>query len=368
MSKVLILGFAKVAYMPYLNFYLESLDKETEIHLVTWQRDQKRDKEINDTRVKMYVFTREQKDEVLKIGKIWNFYRYRRYVLKIMNQNRYDRVIVLHTLPGVIMADKLLKHFQGRFLFDYRDYTYEGFAPFRKIVGNLVEASYATFVSSDAFREALPKTNNIYTSHNLLVDSLQHREVRNSLPRERSPIRIAFWGFIRHEGINCKLIQALGNDQRFELHYYGREQQTALHLKQLVQEQHFTNVFFHGAYSPNDRYCFAAQTDLIHNMYENDAGTQKAMGNKYYDGVVFRIPQLCTKDSFMGERVSREGVGYEVGSDFCDLGNQIKQYYDSLNWSNFNKACDCTVNKIVEEYGVGREKIREFGSEPELLV
>lgn len=359
MKKVLILGFAKAAYMPYLNFYLEALDGRAELHVVTWQRDHTPDQKLSD-HIVIHSFQREQKDEGGKFSKLGNFARYRAFVRTLLKQQSFDRIIVLHTLPGVLLADTLCREFRGRFLFDYRDYTYEGFAPFRALVGRLVRASFATFVSSDAFRPVLPDLEKVYTSHNLLTDSLNHRAVRSSLPREHAPLRIAFWGFIRHEDLNRQLIELLGGDDRFELHYYGREQQTAWKLKALAEARHDSNVFFHGAYLPEDRYTFAAQTDLIHNMYENDPATQKAMGNKYYDGIVFRIPQLCTKGSYMGERVTEERTGLALELSAPDAAEQIIRYYSGLDWSRFEQACDLTVSLCRKQYMEGREIIRQF--------
>jgi len=40
--KVLILGFSKIKYMPYLNFYLGNMSAtKNDIHLIYWNRDLK---------------------------------------------------------------------------------------------------------------------------------------------------------------------------------------------------------------------------------------------------------------------------------------------------------------------------------------
>ena len=64
-------------------------------------------------------------------------------------------------------------------------------------------------------------------------------------------------------------------------------------------------MFFHGEYKPEDRYTFVRSTDLIHNIYK-DRNMMLAMGNKYYDGLIFYIPQLCMKGSFMGEKCAEK--------------------------------------------------------------
>ena len=347
--------------MPYLNFYLEALDgTSTEIHVVTWRRDGERDITLNSDKIFVHEFVQNQKDEVAKRSKIGNFLKYRAFVIHLMEKENFDKIIVLHTLPAVLISDKLIHNYNRRFILDYRDYTYENFAPFKSLIGKLVNSSYATFVSSDAFRVALPNVDKIYTSHNLLVDSLAYRDVRSGQDRIHVPIRIAFWGFIRHEKINEEIVKKLGGDRRFELHYYGREQQTAWNLKALTESCGFTNIFFHGAYLPQDRYDFAEKTDLIHNMYENDPGMQKAMANKYYDGIIFRIPQLCTVGSYMGDRVLRENVGIALNPYEDDFADQIVKYYSQINWKVFDAECDTATKQVVSEYEAGKTVIQSL--------
>lgn len=359
--KVLILGFSKIAYMPYVNFYLEALrDVKAEIHVVCWLRDNEPDSKLDYKRVIIHVFKKNQADEVAKVSKLGSFFRYRRYVMDLLRYEQFDRIITLHTFPAVLMVDVLLRQYRDKFIMDYRDYTYEKVWLFRRVIHNLVKASYATFVSSDAFREMLPQMDKVYTSHNLLVESLKYRNVHPSSNGVVEPIRVSFWGFIRHEKINAEIIRKLGNDRRFELHYYGREQRTALILKNFVDKEGFKNVFFHGTYKPQDRYTFAAQTDMIHNMYENDEGTKLAMGNKYYDGIIFRIPQICTKGSYMGDRVELRKVGIAVDPYNPDFPELLYVFFQSYNRNEFTANCDAELETVIDQYEKGNIIIRHF--------
>ena len=266
-------------------------------------------------------------------------------------------MIFLHSLSGVLINDFLIKNYKGRYIFDYRDSTFEGFAPFKKIIHRLVKNSYATFVSSDAFRKLLPACENIYTSHNLLEDSLEHRNEKEQYGTESDKIRMSFWGFIRHEDINKEIIKKIGADDRFELHYYGREQQTALNLKMFKEEIGAENVFFHGEYVPEDRYEFVRNTDLIHNIYL-DKNIMMAMVNKYYDGIIFKIPLVCMKGSFMAKRAENAGVGKGFDPYDDDFTDKIYSYY--MNISNLTCACDKELNKILKEYRLGIELLQNI--------
>jgi len=359
--KILIVGFTKLKYMPYKNFYLDNIDhKVNDIHLLYWNRDCKQEDLSQYNSLTLHEFLCYQEDEVPKKFKLHSFLKYRTYVKSVIQKNNYDFIIILHTLPGILIIDDLLKRYSGKYILDYRDSTYEEFLLFKKMVHLMVRNSSVTFVSSDAFRKYLPSDKRIYTSHNILIDSLHHREDKDKKGIPSEKIRMAFWGFIRHEEINKKIIAQVTKDKRFELHYYGREQETALNLKRYAKEIMADNVYFHGEYKPEDRYEFINNTDVIHNIY-NDNNMMLAMGNKFYDGIIFRLPQLCMKGSFMGERVEKFQVGL-----MCDPREEfflenVYKYYSNLDRNAFNNNCDIALDSVLKEYQYGVNIVKNIG-------
>lgn len=343
-----------------MNFYLDNIEQtNNEIHILYWNRDLKKEDTSHLKHVVLHEFKCKQEDDVSRLSKIGSFIKYRNFALSLLKNDQFDFIFVLHSLTGVVIADKLIKQYSNRYIFDYRDSTYEGFTPFKAVVGKLVKSSYATFVSSDAFRSFLPydEKYKIFTSHNILIDSLAHREDKELYGIMSSKIRIAFWGFIRHEEINLKLIDKISKDSRFELHYYGREQQIAKNLKNYVFNHHIDNVFFHGEYNPDDRYKFVRETDLIHNIYY-DNNMMLAMGNKYYDGIIFRIPQLCMKGSYMATRSSNAKIGFACNPNDSDFTEQIYRYYTFLDKSEFSETCNRELDRVYAEYLKGITVIR----------
>ena len=349
--KILLMGFTKIKYMPYMNFYLNNINRtKHEVHILYWNRDLRGEDLTKYQGCVLHEFKCYQEDDVSKFSKINSFVKYRKFAKNLLTNEDYNFIFVLHSLTGVLIADILKKQYYNRYIFDYRDFTYEGFIPFKKIVASITKNAYATFVSSDAFRKFLPKDceEKIYTSHNLLEESLKHRNEKELYNVKSEKIRISFWGFIRQENINREIIRKISNDIRFELHYYGREQQAAFNLKSYVQEIGATNIYFHGEYIPKERYEFVRNTDIIHNIY-CDANTMIAIGNKYYDGIIFRIPQLCMNGSFMGETVEKNGVGLQcdpANEQFCNI---IYDYYTKINKEEFKKNCDDTLISILDE-------------------
>lgn len=354
--KILLLGFAKIKYMPYMHFYLNQMDtRQHEVHLLYWNRDCVPEEQPSNVICHEFLYSME--DDIPKRRKVSGFCRYREFAIRLLRQEKFDMIVVMHSLPGVLLHRYLRSNYRGKYIFDYRDETYEGFPPYRSVIHKLVSGAYATFVSSDGFRTLLPEEKNIYTSHNVISDANVHR--RESLFRENGPLRIAFWGYIRHEKLNRTLIQRISDDSRFELHFYGREQGIARNLKEYAAKIGAQNVFFHGAYEPGDQDGFADQTDLLHNIYANDEKPNQklAMTNKYYDGLVYRLPQLCMKESYMGCRIETDGLGLACDPEEHDFTDKVWEYYHSLDLSVFSCCCDERLNQVIKEYEKGRSVI-----------
>ena len=360
--KVLLLGFGKIAYMPYMNFYLDTLSGRDDIvfELIYWDRDGKPDAQIPPQISKAYKFEAHLEEQLPFKKKLKFFLRYRIFALNVLRANRYDKIIVLHTTPGLTLLDYLRRHYRGRYVLDFRDVSYEYIPIYRKLVGKLAEGSAITYVSSDAFRKYLPDLRKIFTIHNFSQEALEHKMLRCEEPRAREVLRVCYWGLVRQAEVNKKVMDALGNDPRFELHYYGRMQQAGRDMEQYAAEKQYSNVFFHGQYMPDERYGFAKETDLIHNIYDLGTTAGNAMGNKYYDGIIFGIPQICTKGSHMGKEIEEHRIGIALDLEDRAIADKTFSYYHSLDWNQFEKACDEALVEVLNEQDHAKKKLLEF--------
>lgn len=348
--------------MPYASFYLDKIDfSGNQVSIVYWNRDlQEEDLSNYDSSIKFYEFKRRMEDNIDKRKKLKSFWYYRKFVKKILSGNTFDAIISLHTLPGLLVMDSLLRKYRKKYILDYRDSTFESNPIFGSMVKRLAKNARTVFVSSDAFRRFLPDTEvETITSHNILYDSLKHRDdhTANYVPSEK--IRISFWGLLRHYNHNLKIIDRLANDTRIELHYYGRELSMGRMIRQYIEEHNITNVFLHGEYMPEERYEFSKTTDIIHNSYD-DANMRLAMGNKYYDGIIFRIPQLCMPGSYMAERCKDRGVGFSIDPNDPSFADKLYQAYKGIDKEAFIANCDKELADILQEYESGRKRIREL--------
>lgn len=358
--KILLMGLGKLKFMPYMNFYLDNLDKDKhDIHLLCWNRDLKPDTTENAEGITIHEYSCYQEDDVPKADKIKSFAGYRKYALELLKKENFDFIFVVHSLTGIVLWDYISIKYKGRYVFDYRDFTYEGFLPFKSAVAGLVRGALFTFVSSDAYRIYLPQTESarIYTIHN--IDSSISSMENVDTVKVNDKIRIAFWGFIRDYKLNCKVIEQLGNDNRFELHYYGREHQICLDLKSYAEENNITNVFFHGEYNPDEKSEILKNTDLIHNIYD-DTGARLAVGNKYYDGIVWGKPQVCMPGSYMGVLCKQNGVGFVCSPYTEGFADKLYNGYNEMQKSNLKENCQKTLSAVINQWEKNINRIKEI--------
>ena len=136
--KILIIGFAKLKIMPYMNFYLSNIDRTVhDVHLLYWNRDLQDEDISKFSDITFHEFRCYQEDEVSKWKKISSFFKYRKYALHCIDYGKYDFIIVLHSLPGLLLLDKLKFNFSGMYILDYRDSTYEFFPVYNHPVYNI---------------------------------------------------------------------------------------------------------------------------------------------------------------------------------------------------------------------------------------
>ena len=122
--KVLVIGPGKMKYMPYTHFYLDNMDcSKHEVHVAYWNRDEKDEDLLQYKGLHLHEFRKFMENDAPLTTKLRLFYSFRKFCIKLLKQQEYDFIIVLHSTPAVVLYDWLTKHFKGRYIFDYRDST-----------------------------------------------------------------------------------------------------------------------------------------------------------------------------------------------------------------------------------------------------
>ncbi len=349
--KIAILGMNKIKYMPYIQIYLQALkNKDVEIHVLNWNRDLTSEPQFDN--IEIYSYEKYQENDVPKIKKIKNFVGYRIFLLQKIKKEKYNKIICLHSLTALLIFPYLINKYKKRFILDFRDLTFEKNKLYAKLIKYICKNAEVVLSSSEGFLPYL--TNNAVIVHNTSSYDVTYK----SKPRNKT-IKIAFWGFIRQIEYNKRLISLFGNDENFELYYYGFIQNSALKLLDFVKEKKYTNIYFMGGYTLDEIEKYAAEVDFIDNMYEPDFTTKGATGNKYYDGIKFAVPQICQKGTIMGELIESKKLGLTLDVDNFDK-QQIIRFYNEINYEEFVKNCEEQMLTIREQNEKVVEIIQKF--------
>lgn len=348
--------------MPYMHLYLDQIDlNKNDVHVLYWDRDNEPDAEY-DEKIHYHVFRKYMLDSNPLSKKLAHIMAYGHFARKTINQTKPDLLIVLHSTTAVTIRSLLVKEYKNKYIFDFRDLTYEKFKFYQKAIGTIVNNSYITFTSSDGFRFVLPESDKVVTSHNIMNNALElHNQMDVRKPHKKDHYVTAFWGLIRGYDINKNLITKLCDNGHFDVHYYGRAQGKMLELMNEMSEA-YDSFHFHGVYSPKDTLDFARNTDLLINIYENKGTMRHAMANKYYDGIVYRVPQLCNVGTFMGKRCEDKGVGKACNPYDENFAEEVIKYYDSIDFEDFSYKCQEELIDVLDQVRIGKNIIKKIVS------
>lgn len=344
--KIALVDMANLKYMPYVKSYLNVIDcSKAEVHIIHWKREAS-DTTVLDPCIHIHSYEKYIDYSWGWKNKTIEIIKYGRYLRKKIKEISPDFLIVHYQTTAILIYDLLKGKYRNRFILDYRDITYEKKKLFRKAVACIINYSACTFISSEGFRKFLPESGKIHISHNadlnLKYDTLSLKE---KLFHKNYPLRIAFWGKIREDKTNLSFIDAVSKSSDFELHYYGKMCED---MRRIIEES--DNVFYHGPYTAADRIEFAQNTDLLLNAFdEDDKNMPYAISNKFYDGLFFFIPQICTHNSIMGEKCDQFGIGTKVNIEDPGFLEKVLYYYRNLDAEVFIQNCEHAKTLIMKE-------------------
>lgn len=345
-----VFSFLSLRYAQFAYKYTNILDEQgIDYEFVFWNRDGLQNP--GKSNWISYDYTMDSFQPFLK--KIWGFISFSKYMRKIIKEKKYDKLIVLTTQTAIPLFDILLKSYKSKYIYDYRDVTYENIGIYRKLVNKLVCNSCFTAISSMGFKRNLKDSHKFVISHNTRVFELNHIEKTKS-----SKIRVVYWGMIRQLEFNCKICDLFSKDNRFQLVYHG-----AGYHKELFdycKSMGYENISITGAYALEDIDEFATNTDIILNCYENDKKQRLAMTVKFYDSIRYQRPMLVTEGSYMGRIVKDKGLGWVIDFNNKNCLDALIEKYTYLELENLEDNMELTMDEIKKDDQVFKKQLLLF--------
>lgn len=348
-----IIFLLNLEYAPFLKKYTKELEAEgKDFEIIYWNRLQ------SETYEKWNTVVYEKKANLSdnKFQKMISFYKYRKFLKKTLKEKKYEKVIVLTTLTGMLIFDILLKKYRNKFIYDIRDYTFEKNYIYKFIENIIIKSSYFVAISSDGFREFLPKSSKYILSHNIVLEEVERS--KNFKRQISSKVNLTFIGAVRHFEIDKEVVDIFGNDSRYEVFFHGFGLSYSMLKKYCVGK--FSNVFVTGKYNRNEKEKLLYESSVINSYYAAEKFANKfALPNKYYDTLIYKIPLWANPDVYVGERAIENGIGLNVKLN-KNAPDEIFNLLNSMDWDTFDKNCDKELDTILKEDKIFVQKVKEF--------
>lgn len=333
MNKIALIVGTNLHWTPFYYRY-ESILKELDLKfdLIIWNRELLEEKTNAEN---VYEYRKSDKANNKNPFKLFKFISFGNFVKKTLKRNQYRKIIFVGTYGcSVALCSRFLcKKYRNKMWIDIRDDLYEWFKPYYEAQKKSIEASYATAISSPAYTKFLPEYDYLYM-HNIDPNASEMIRKFEPISDPIGKIRISFIGNVRYYEQNERLIQLLGNDDRFILQFYGKGSDI---LEEYCIENKISNVDFVGAFTQNDTIKFYEKTDIINNIYGNDTmNLQLALSNKLYYGLFLKIPILVSENTLMAELVNEYNIGYTF-SENSNFSDELYKWYSKFkqNQDNF---------------------------------
>lgn len=339
-------------YCPYLSRYTERLEAaHAEYEVLFWNRA---GLSLN-ARGNYKYYDSPSAEDLGNARKLLDFVGFRKWVKKRLSRSKPDGIILLSTLSGMLLCD-IAGKYKGKFVFDIRDYSYENIGLFKKIESRIISDSYFTAISSKGFKAFLPDHD--YTiAHNFNRNDMVERFV---FARQTEPYQIVWNGTVRFFDYQKHFLDAFKNDPRFILVYHGAGTDLEKY-KQYCLDNGITNVLFTGAYDNRDKINLLRNAAFLNNCYGGRDGDELryAVSNRFYDGLVYHIPQIVEDGGYKAGETVRWKVGL-AAEPIEGLPDRLCEYYRDLGAHEFNKSCDEALKEIIAEDDRYIKKIDDF--------
>ena len=348
--KVALLLPAEPEKAPYIQYYIDVFkEKGVEYDVIAWNRSGNNLGLLEH----LIMYNEPSSDTLSNIKKIRGFCRFKKFVEYTVRQNRYD-CLVVHTITLAVFISSFLKrYYTGKYILDIRDEcALYGIMKLR--LPMLLKHSYCNVISSWGFKTWLPKADYVI-SHNIGFHWSEKIDVPTPVSFFLSrPLNILTIGQIRHFDGNRILIDELGNDEGFIIHFAGAGVD-APRLEEYCRSKEINNVTFSGRYLKENEDNIAKTCDFV-NILLPQTRIQYAMTNRFYLAILNYKPVIVNAESIQAKYVKKYNLGI-VWKQNAILKNTISDYVSSFQYDDFIKGRSLFLKEVRSDLYVFETKL-----------
>lgn len=352
MVGIILYGSFELA--PYAKKYMNILDGlKIPYDLIGWRREEK----TQYFGENVYIYEgRAAKRYSSPFAKIMPALGYGKYVKRLLKAKKYDSLIILTTQTALVLFDVLLKSYRNKYIFDYRDKSYEYIKPYGMLVNAIIRASKETVISSEWFKNNLTDRKDYILAHNFQENFLKYRKNMCIKKDNGEKISVGYIGALRSFDYHKHLIDCFKDDKRFDFHTYGCGDDVE-NLR--AYSKNFDNIFVHGVYRDDEKYSIIENFDIMCYNYPYSYVNDGAVANKYYDALIMKKPMFVNPKTLLGDFIVRENLGVGVDEKSLDISGRIYDWYKKFDPCGFSEKCDFYMNKYIAEDKLFYKRIKD---------
>lgn len=339
---------------PFIEKYIDKFEHNSvEYEVILWNRDgSKREYPPNyvvyDAPMNVYI------PKWKKLNGFFNFYR---FLKKTLRERKYDKLVFLTTLTAVLCYGKTKKQYKGKYIFDFRDMSFEQNPVYRRMVKKIIHNSAFTCLSSPGFASVFEPCEYVM-AHNFRYSDIEKAKGYDiSLLPNKEKITLLHIGITRGEEYNKSLADIFGNDPRFEVFIVGSGNDTESFINYSAK---YENIHVQGTYNNEEKAALIAKADLLLYYYPCSFNCNRALANKYYDCLIYKKPLIGNINTYSGRRLEQNNMGISVDLAAEGVADRIETYFRNIDLNKFHDAINTEMKHVLEEDQVYLEKIGEF--------
>ncbi len=348
-----IISIGQIELCPFVKKYVSALEKENvPYEIVHWNRSA--EKGENDD--KNVTFSAPLSRYTSLFSKFIPFLKFRSFAKRTIKRKKYDKLIILTTQTAILFPFFLKRRYKGKYVFDYRDASYEYIKPYGAIVRMIAKNAFFTCVSSPKFASVIKSKRELFISHNFSDENYKNR-VLSCKKNASGKIVMGYVGYLREYEYLTQLCSLFGNDERFAFEIYGSGD-CVEKLKNFCER--FENVTVYGAYDEKDKMKIVDSFDMICYNYPKSFVNTPALANKFYDGLTRKKPMFANEETFSGELIKSRGLGISLAQDDKSAADKIYGYYENFNPEEFSHNCESFLDEVIKQDALYVSQIEKF--------
>ncbi|MEG2814415.1 MAG: glycosyltransferase, partial [Oscillospiraceae bacterium] len=392
--RICIIGEANREEMPYIERYITFFTRcELDFDVIYWNKNlietenkdktekkEKKDKtnkteeklkqnktpealDLISTKPNEFIFNYPLKNGVA--NKIIADLKFRKFILTKLKASNYDRIVVLTTIPAMLLKDYLEKNYKEKYLFDFRDYTYENFGAYKKAVDKIIENSKITTISSKGYMDFLAYNEKIIMNHNMCF---YDNKSDFSDIKTKQVINIGFIGNARYYDENVELIEKLKNTFQYQLWYIG-DNKNSSQLEEYTKTNEIKNTSFIGKYANSQKFELYKNIDIVNSISADDEfQSTTSLPTRLYEACLLNKPIIASKGTYLGEIIDQYRIGIVIDVFKDDVSEKLDNYLKNFDNQQFLQGCENFLADVKKDEILFFASLKEFTLQEENLT